>query len=124
MITIFRDDKNFTKAHGKRRAFYKDGNSSCCQHIHQHYDMYKEGCEKGGIDISHHAVPRHVLKMIEDEKQAMKNGQKSNKKTQQQLQFGTVTGLHEFTRAGVLQSVTMLIATNNQVSVETIIKFL
>ena len=62
--------------------------------------------------------------MIEDEKQAMKNGQKSDKKTQQQLQFGTVTRPHEFTRAGVLSSVMMLIVTNNQVSVETVIKLL
>jgi hypothetical protein len=119
---IFRDDENFTKAHGKRRAFHKGGNSSCRQHIRQHYNIYKERCEKGGIDMSHHAVPRDVWRKIEDEKEAKKNGRKSDKKTQQQLQFGTVTGPREFTRAGILQSVTKLIATNNQVSVETVIK--
>jgi hypothetical protein len=72
--------------------------------------------------MSHHAVPRDVWRQIEDEKEAKKNGRNRDKKTQQQLQFGTVTGPREFTRAGILRSITKLIATNNQVSVETIIK--
>jgi hypothetical protein len=80
--------------------------------------MYKERCEKGGIAMSHHAIPRHVLRMIEDENEAKKNGRKSEKKTQQHLKFGIVTGPREFTRAGILNAVTKLIATNNQVSVE------
>lgn len=42
--------------------------------------------------------------------------QLTKKQEQQQLNFKTVTGPREFTRAGVLQSVTKLIATNNQVS--------
>jgi hypothetical protein len=44
------------------------------------------------------------------EKQLMK------KQEQQLLSFKTVTGLHEFTQANILQYVTEIVATNNQVS--------
>jgi hypothetical protein len=53
---------------------------------------------------------------MEDEKEAEKRGRMSKKAKQQHLDFKTVTGPHEFTRAGVLHAVTNLIATNNQVS--------
>ena len=42
------------------------------------------------------------------------------KNAQQQLDFEVVTGPREFTRSGTLQAVTMLIASNNQVSFNTI----
>jgi hypothetical protein len=53
---------------------------------------------------------------MEEEKEAEKRGQLTQKQQQQQLSFQTVTGPHEFTRAAVLHAVTKLIATNNQVS--------
>lgn len=53
---------------------------------------------------------------MEEEKAAEERGRLTKKARQQQLDFKTMTGPREFTRAGVLQAVTKLIATNNQVS--------
>ena len=99
-----------------RKAFHKGGNSSCRLHIRQHYKLYKERCEKADIPISHWAIPRDIWKAMEEEKEAERRGQMSNKARQQQLDFKMLTGPREFTRAGVLHTVTTLIATNNQVS--------
>jgi hypothetical protein len=102
--------------HGKRKAFHKGGNSSCRLHIRQHYDLYKEACEKGNIPMNHWAIPRPIWKALEDAKQAKKTGQ-SVKMEQQRLGFQTMTGPREFTREGTLDAVAKLIATNNQVKV-------
>jgi hypothetical protein len=104
------------KAYGKRKAFHKGGNSSCRAHIHQHYELYKQKCEEGNIPINHWAIPRDIWKVMEEEKEAEKQGRLTKKQQQQMLDFKTVTGLREFTRAAVLHAVTKLIATNNQVS--------
>jgi hypothetical protein len=53
---------------------------------------------------------------MEEEKDAERRGRLTKKQQQQQLDFKTVIGPREFTRAGVLQAVTTLIATNNEVS--------
>ena len=53
---------------------------------------------------------------MEEEKEAKARGQLTKKQQQQQLDFKTVTGPQEFTRASVLHTITKLIATNNQVS--------
>ena len=53
---------------------------------------------------------------MEEEKEATKKKGKLIKKQQQQLDFKTMTGPHEFMRAGTLHTVTVLIATNYQVS--------
>ena len=53
---------------------------------------------------------------MEEEKEAEKQGRLTKKQQQQMLDFKTVTGLREFTRAAVLHAVTKLITTNNQVS--------
>src|SRR5271155_3661964 len=108
-----RDDEDFVKGHGKRKAFHKGGNSSCRLHIRQHYVLYKEKCEKAKVPINHWAIPREIWRVMEESKEAAKQGTKGK---QQQLAFKTVTGPREFTRAGVLHAVTKLIATNNQVS--------
>ena len=52
---------------------------------------------------------------MEDEKEAEKRGQVTKKQAQQLLDFKSVTGPREFTRAHTLEAVTKLIATNNQV---------
>ena len=109
-----RVDEKFLKLNGMRKAFFKGGNSSCRLHIRQHFPIYKEKCELAGIPINHWAVPRHIWKEMQEEEENKK--QLMKKQEQQQLNFKTVTGPREFTRAGVLQCVTKLIATNNQVS--------
>jgi hypothetical protein len=63
----------------------------------------------------HWAIPRPIWKAMEEKKEAEKRGQMTKKKGQQLLDFKTMLGPREFTRAGILQSVAKLIATNNQV---------
>lgn len=65
--------------------------------------------------MNHWAIPRDIWKVMEEEKAAIASGRLTKKQLQQQLDFKTVTGPHEFTRAEVLHAVTKLIATNNQV---------
>lgn len=109
-------DENFLKINGKCKAFHKGGNLSCRLHLRQHYDIYKEKCKKGGIQINHWAIPRETWKTMEEERMAAKEGRLMKKQQQQELDFKKVAGLREFTRAGVLNAVMKLIATNNQVS--------
>ena len=52
---------------------------------------------------------------MEDKKEAEKRGRVTKKQAQQLLDFKSVTGPREFTRARTLEAVTKLIATNNQV---------
>lgn len=113
---LARADKSYIKAYGKRKAFHKGGNSSCRTHIRQHYGLYVEKCEEANIPMHHWATPRDIWRVMEEEKEAEKQGRLMKKQQQQQLSFQTVTGPREFTRAGVLHAVTKLIATNNQVS--------
>lgn len=111
-----RVDAKFIKLNGTRKAFHKGGNSSCRQHIRQHYALYKERCEKANIPVNHWAIPREIWNLMEEEKDAALRGRMMNKQRQQTLDFKTMTGPREFTREGTLQAVTKLIATNNQVS--------
>lgn len=111
-----RIDEEFIKLNGRRKAFFKGGNSTCRLHIRQHFVVYKERCEKGNIPIHHWAIPRTIWKEMQEEKEAEARGQLTKKQQQQKLDFKTVTGPHEFTREGILHAVTKLIATNYQVS--------
>ena len=54
---------------------------------------------------------------MEEEKAVVERGNMTKKKGQQLLDFASMVGLHEFTRAGILKAVAKLIATNNQVHV-------
>jgi hypothetical protein len=81
-------------------------------HIRQHYDIYKERCEKEKIPINHWAIPPNIVKAT---KAAELAAQGVKAQGQQQLAFKAMTGPHEFTRAGTLDAVANLIATNNQV---------
>ena len=64
--------------------------------------------------MSHSAIPRHIWKAMEEEKEEKRTSKKAQ---QQQLDFKTVKGPNaEFTRAGTLHAVTVLVAINNQVS--------
>jgi hypothetical protein len=73
--------------------------------MRQHYDIYKDRCQKGNITMHHWATPPKIVKA----KAAEGDGQ-------QQLGFKPMIGPREFTRAGTLHAVASLIATNNQVS--------
>jgi DNA-binding LacI/PurR family transcriptional regulator len=102
------------KTKGKRKAFHVGGNSSCRAHIRQHYDIYKEKCEKANIAVNHWAIPRHIYKEMQKEKEEKRMSKKTE---QQELTFQAIKApCSEFTRAGTLHMVTKLIAVNNQVS--------
>jgi hypothetical protein len=116
LLGLSRADVGFVKVHGKRKAFHKGSNYSCRLHIRQHYEIYKEKCEKADIPVSHWAIPREIWKVMEENKASEERGRQTKKKTQQTLDFKSVTGPREFTRSGVLHAVAALIATNNQVS--------
>lgn len=117
-----RIDEKFIILHGKRKAFFKGGNSTCRLHIRQHYKLYKERCEEKKIPLHHWVIPRTIWKEQQEEKEAEERGQLTKKQQQQKLDFKTVTGPREFTREGILHAVTMLIATNYQVRYQYTIK--
>ena len=98
---------------GMRKAFHKGGNSSNRFHIRQHYEIYKERCEKDKIPLNHWAIPPNIVKA---KKAAEMAAQGVTAQGQQQLTFKPIIGPREFTRAGTLHAVANLIATNNQVS--------
>jgi hypothetical protein len=110
-----RNNEAFIKLNGKRKAFFKGSNSTCRFHIRQHYEVYKEKCEKEDIPMSHWAIPRPIWKAMEEEKEEQERGRSTKKQMQQKLDFKTMTGPCEFTRSSVLHAVTKLIVTNNQV---------
>ena len=110
-----RNNEAFTKLKGKQKAFFKGSNSTCRFHIRQHYEVYKEKCEKEDILMSHWAIPWPIWKAMEEEKEEQERGQSVKKQVQQKLDFKTMTGPREFTRSGVLHAVAKLIVTNNQV---------
>lgn len=115
-LLYVRASEPFIKAHGKRKAFHKGGNSSCRAHLRQHYELYKTRCAEKDIPINHWSIPRDIWKVMEEEKEAEKKGRLTKKQEQQRLTFQTITGPRDFTRGGVLNAVAKLIATNNQVS--------
>jgi hypothetical protein len=102
------DNKDFVAKNGKRKAFHVGGNSSCRQHLRQHWDLYSKECKDKKIPIHHWATPRHIWKQQEDEKAGKNKGQSK-------LEFETSTGPREFTREGVVEAVAKLIATDDQV---------
>ena len=66
-------------------------------------------------------MPHDIWKAMEEEKLAEKQGQLTKKMQQQQLGFKTITGPQEFMRAATLHAVMKLIATNNQVSCQSVL---
>jgi hypothetical protein len=44
-----------------KKAFFTGGNSSCCAHIRQHYEIYKAQCKDGDIPENHHAIPSQYI---------------------------------------------------------------
>ena len=102
--------------HTANAKHFIGGNSSCCMHLCQHYQLYKSKCENADILINHWAIPRDIWKVMKEEKTAKKQGQCTKKQQQQLLCFETITGPHKFTRSAVLNAVTKLIVINNEVS--------
>jgi hypothetical protein len=100
---------------GKRSAFFTGGNSTCRAHIRshykkkKHYNVYKERCKEKRIPENHHAIPREILKQIEEEKS------KGKKQTKIDNMLVKSTAPREFTREGVLHAVAQFVACDDQV---------
>lgn len=105
---MHRDDKEFVGKWGLRKAFHIGGNSSCRQHLRQHWQLYEKMCKENSIPVNHWAVPRGIWR----EKKAEKVGEPTE---QSIIGFEKITGPREFTREGVLEAVAKLIATDDQV---------
>jgi hypothetical protein len=98
-------DKN-----GKRKVFHIGGNSSCRQHIRQHYKIYKERCKEARIEMHHWVIPRQILQDAQAKK---------GKLEKQGSLDGIVVRLQEpavFTREGLRHAVCQFITCDNQVS--------
>jgi len=52
------------KLKGLRKTFFTGSNSSCHQHIHQHYELYKKQREDAKIPLNHRAILPPILKGI------------------------------------------------------------
>ena len=111
---LTRGDKNFVKWKGIHKAFHIRGNSSCCQHLHQHYKLYQTQCKEVDIPENHWAVPRSIWKVRQ---KAANDKNKVKELTQGKLSemFGKVDQTWEFTCKGVLHAVAQFIACNDQV---------
>lgn len=94
---------------GKRSAFFTGGNSTCRAHIRSHYNEYKERCKEKDIPENHHAIPREILKKMEEEKSTGKKQGKIDNI------FDKSTAPQEFTREGVLHAVAQFVVCDDQV---------
>ena len=104
-----RTDPDIVKSKGLRKAFFSGSNTSCRQHIHQHYTIYQQRCQEQELTENYRAVPPQILK----EREAAKKP-----KTQKNLDGIVIKGKRpaEFTREGILEAVAKLIACDDQVS--------
>ncbi|KAG6913166.1 hypothetical protein DXG01_009102 [Tephrocybe rancida] len=94
---VCKANEEFIQTQGKRKAFHTGRNSSCRQHIRQHYELYKARCIEQNVLENHWAIPRNVWKAIEESKTEKKKGVQ-----QRALDFQIVHGIKEFLHEEVL----------------------
>ena len=116
-LHVYRGDCDFVNAQGIWKAFHTGGNSSCHQHLHQHYPLYQQQCKEVNIPENHWAVPWSIWK-------ARWEAENNPRKFRENRQ-GTLDGMFEnvkqpqgFTCEGVLQAVGQFITCDDQVSRE------
>ena len=93
------------KKNGLRKAFDVGSNSSCCQHIRSHFDLYKEQCEEKKLKVHHHAMPPEMVQV--------QNQAKKQKKLDGMLPTRKVE--REFSWERVLEAVAEFIVCDGQV---------
>ena len=108
-----RANKEVTKG-GERNAFFTGGNSSCRSHIRQHYQLYKDRCKEAGIAENHHAIPRPLWKLMEEERRAKGKG-KVQVKIDGMVEIEHKQGLKQFTRDGALEVIAKFVVCDDQV---------
>ena len=108
-----RVDEKLIAKHGRRKAFYTGGNSTCRRHIRTHYNLYKERCQMNNIAENHHAIPPHILAERKAETkpklsggQTTLDGKFAKAKSQTQM----------FSRDDILKSIVEFIVCDDQVS--------
>jgi hypothetical protein len=111
-----RNDEEFVRKQGKRKAFFTGGNSSCRHHIRQHYLIYQKKCKDGNIPEHHWAIPRAIWKIMEDEKNGKKVVTQGTQGTLDGLLIANVAPVVPvFTRENLLHMVTQFVAVDDQV---------
>jgi hypothetical protein len=94
---------------GLRKAFFCGSNTSCRQHIRQHYEIYQKRCREQGLIENYRAVPPQILR----EREAAKMPKKQTKLDNMVIKEKRPA---EFSREGILEAVAKLIACDDQVS--------
>jgi hypothetical protein len=109
----FRKDPDIanSKSKGLRKAFFCGSNTTCRQHIRQHYAIYQQRCSKQRIAENYRAVPPQILREREAAKQP-------NKQTKLDGMFSEEKRLApaEFSQEGILEAVAKFVACDDQVS--------
>lgn len=100
------------KTKGLRKTFFTGSNSTCRQHIRQHFEVYKQRCEAEGIQMSQRAIPPPILKEM-----AAAKSPKKQSTLNKHLMSGVVRP-SEFNRDAVLDAVVKFIVCDDQVSLE------
>jgi hypothetical protein len=108
-IPISRIDPNVVKTKGLRKAFFCGSNTSCRQHIRQHYTTYQERCKEQGINENYRAVPPQILR----EREAAKKPKKQTNLDDVVIKEKRPA---EFSRDKILEAVAKLITCDDQVS--------
>jgi hypothetical protein len=98
------------KSRGLRKAFFCGSNTSCRQHIRQHYTIYQQRCSEQSLTENHRAIPPYILREREEAKKP--------KKKQTNLDAIVVKEKRatDFSREGILEAVAKLIACDDQVN--------
>ena len=104
-----RTDPDIVKSKGLRKAFFSGSNTSCRQHIRQHYAIYQQRCQEQNLVENYRAVPPQILK----EREAAKKP-----KAQTNLDGIIIKEKRpaEFSREGILEAVAKFITCDDQVS--------
>jgi hypothetical protein len=116
-LRVYRGNADFVKKEGVRKGFHTGGNSSCRQHIRQHYKLYQERCKEADIPENHWAVPRKIWNARQA---AINNPKRLKEQTQVKLDgmFEKSNQTQGFTRDKVLRAVAQFIACDDQASPE------
>jgi len=98
------------KKQGKHKAFHLGSNSSCQQHIHGHYSLYKEQCAEQNLEVHHYAVPWEILR----KRVKLEKGGREGQHTLNVVFIKPKP--KEFSREGVLKAVAEFVVCDDQVS--------
>jgi hypothetical protein len=97
---------------GMRKAFHTGSNSSCLQHICQHYEVYRQWCKEANIPDHHWAIPQIIWKKMEEER----TGKDVTKQGTLDEFMGKEVGPVVYTCEITLHAVTQFVAVDDQVS--------